>query len=468
MSTTQNQTQESFRDHIATIESDGRRHWIYPKKPKGKFYQWRTYLSWGLLLFLFAGPFIMIDGEPLLMINIFERKFVILGQIFWPQDFYLFVIAMLMLILFIILFTVVYGRLFCGWVCPQTIFMEMVFRKIEYWIEGDYKKQEKLDKMPWTAEKIRKKVLKNGIFILISVLIAHTFLAYIIGIDRTGEIITSPPTENTGGFAAMIIFSGLFYGVFARFREQVCIIACPYGRLQGVLLDNKSIVVAYDFKRGEPRESFRKNEDRRDLGKGDCVDCGLCVDVCPTGIDIRNGTQLECINCTACIDACDSVMDRVGLPRGLVRYASEDEIKKGSKFKFTGRMVAYTAVLGILVSAFLVLLTVRSPIDATVLRSQGTLFQELDNGKIQNLYTYKVMNKTNNDINVQFKLEDTNAELKMIGNVPTIPKGESMEGALMIIMDKAELDGYKTDVKVSIFDGEERLESVETTFIGPM
>lgn len=351
---------DAFRDKIATVDEEGKRNWVYPKKPKGTLYNWRKYLSYVLLAFFFGAPFIKINGEPLLMLNVIERKFVFFGQIFWPQDFYIFVIGTITFVVFIILFTVIYGRLFCGWVCPQTIFMEMVFRRIEYAIEGDFRKQQKLNQSAWTGEKIRKKALKHSVFFAISFLISNMFLTYIIGSDDWFELVTSPPHLHLGGLSAMLVFTGVFYGVFSYFREQVCTVVCPYGRLQGVLLDTKSIVVAYDFVRGEQRGRFKRRENREEKGKGDCIDCHACVDVCPTGIDIRNGTQLECVNCTACIDACDEIMDKVGFDRGLIRYASEENIREKKEFTFTPRMAAYSAVLGILISVFIMLLALRS------------------------------------------------------------------------------------------------------------
>ena len=345
------QDKDSFRDSIATIDDKGKRSWIFPKKPSGIFYKYRTYVSWFLLAFLLAAPFIKINGNQFLLFNVLERRFNIFGFPFWPQDFHLLVVSMIIGVVFIALFTVVYGRVFCGWVCPQTIFLEMVFRKIEYWIDGDRGAQIRLTKQEWTPEKIRKRVLKHSIFFIFSFIIANVFLAYLVGSDRLFEIITDNPFEHLSGLIAILIFTAVFYFIFAWFREQVCVIACPYGRLQSVLLDNKSIVVAYDYKRGEKeagRAKFKKNEDRPTTGKGDCIDCHQCVDVCPTGIDIRNGTQLECVNCTACIDACDFMMEKVELPKGLIRFASEDNIAKGEKPQFTPRMKGYTAVLTIL------------------------------------------------------------------------------------------------------------------------
>jgi cytochrome c oxidase accessory protein FixG len=249
---------EAYRDSIATVDEQGKRLWVYPKKPKGRFTNWRNYLSWVLLAFLFGMPFIKLNGEPFLLFNILERKFILFGIVFLPQDFHLFGLAMITFIVFIILFTVVFGRLFCGWVCPQTIFMEMVFRKIEYWIEGDANAQRKLNLAPWTTDKILKKSAKQAIFFAIAVLVSNTFLAYIIGIDEVIKIATEPVSMHLGGFIAMILFSFAFYFVFSYLREQVCTTICPYGRLQGVLLDKNSIVIAYDYIRGEPRGKIKK------------------------------------------------------------------------------------------------------------------------------------------------------------------------------------------------------------------
>ncbi|MEQ9169287.1 MAG: cytochrome c oxidase accessory protein CcoG, partial [Fulvivirga sp.] len=317
---------EQFRDGIATVDEEGKRVWVYPKKPKGYFHNLRKVVSAVLLILLFAGPFITISGRPLLLLNIFERKFVIFGQAFWPQDFFLLALLLITFFVFVILFTVVFGRLWCGWACPQTLFMEMVFRKIEYWLEGDANQQRKLNQRNWDFDKIWRKGLKHAIFMLVSIIIAHTVMAYLIGYKEVINIVSQPPTAHLSGFIGLTFFTFIFYGVFSYLREQACIAICPYGRLQGVLLDKKSIAVMYDWLRGEPRGKIKKNSDEQP--KGDCIDCKLCVHVCPTGIDIRNGTQLECVNCTACIDACDEVMVKINKPKGLIRYASYDSIKE--------------------------------------------------------------------------------------------------------------------------------------------
>lgn len=464
----QESAEETFRDHISTVDKDGKRVWVYPKKPKGKFTNYRSLVSYSLLLFLLGAPFIKVDGQPFLLFNIFERKFIIFGQVFWPQDFFLFVIGMLASLVFIILFTVVFGRIFCGWICPQTIFMEGVFRKIEYWIEGDYMAQRKLDKQSWDKEKITKKTIKHILFVMVSVLIMHTFMAYLVGVNEVWEIIKGGPAENTGGFIAMVVFTGLFYGVFSQMREQVCTTICPYGRLQGVLLDKQSVVVAYDHVRGEERGKFRKGEDREELGKGDCIDCKQCVYVCPTGIDIRNGTQLECVNCTACIDACDSIMDRIGKPRGLVRYASEENIVEKKPFQFTSRMKAYSGVLILLIGVLVTLLLVRSDFETTILRTPGILYQERADGMITNLYQVKMVNKTNNAMDVRFELLEPKGNIEMVGGQINLAEQGIGEGAFFVIIDPTEIYKMSTMISIGVYSGNELVETVETKFLGPM
>lgn len=462
---------DAFRDSIGTIDEKGKRKFVYPKKPKGKLYEYRKVVSYFLLLILVANPFIKVNGNQFMMFNVLERRFNIFGFPFWPQDFYLFVMSMIIGVVFVILFTVVFGRIFCGWICPQTIFLEMVFRRIEYWIDGDRGSQMRLAKQEWNAEKIRKRLLKWVIFFIFSFLIANVFLAYVIGSDALYLMIEEGPIVQASNFIALLIFTGVFYFVFAWFREQVCIIACPYGRLQGVLLDNKSINVAYDFVRGEKeigRAKFNKQEDRALTGKGDCIDCKQCVHVCPTGIDIRNGTQLECINCTACIDECDSIMESVGLPKGLIRYASEDEIEKKEPFKFTARMKGYTAVLGILITVFIGLLFLRNDVEATILRLPGQLFQHKGD-KISNVYTYKIVNKTIKDYNdIHFEIISHKGEIKKVGNqhFKVIKQGIS-EGTMFVEIKEIDLESDKTKLQIGVFDGKNLLETTTTNFLAP-
>ncbi|GAA3517241.1 cytochrome c oxidase accessory protein CcoG [Aquimarina addita] len=466
------QGQDNFRDTIGTLNEEGKRAWVFPKRPEGIWYEYRKFVSYVLLAFLFSAPFIKINGNQFLLFNVLERRFNIFGFPFWPQDFHLFVIMMIIGVVFVIFFTVAFGRLFCGWVCPQTIFMEMVFRRIEYWIDGDRGKQIRLNKMPWNREKIKKRVLKWSVFFVISFLIANVFLAYFISSDRLIRYITDGPFSHTSTLVSLLIFTGVFYFVFAWFREQVCIIACPYGRLQGVLLDNKSIVVAYDYKRGEKEEGrarFKKNEDREITGKGDCIDCFQCVHVCPTGIDIRNGTQLECVNCTACIDACDHMMESVNLPKGLIRYASEDNIEKKEKFKFTPRLKGYTVVLGILTAILIGMLFLRNDIEARILRLPGQLYERKSDTIISNVYTFKLINKTVEDIeHVHFELLSHTGVIKVVSHDDFKVAGQGLaEGTLFIEIHLSALKGDKDRLKIGVYSEDELIETTTTAFLGP-
>ncbi len=478
---------ESFRDAIATVDKEGKRVWIYPKKPQGRFYTARKGVSAAFVALFLVMPFIKIDGEQFLLLNVLERKFVLFGMVFSPQDFHLFVLVMLTFVVFIILFTVVYGRLFCGWVCPQTVFMEMIFRRIEYWIEGDAGEQRRLDQAPWTADKIRKKALKHGIFFAIAVVVSNYFLAYIIGMDQVLRIISEPISQHWVGFLSMMAFSGAFYFVFARLREQVCTTICPYGRLQGVLLVKDSIVVAYDFVRGEPRSKLRKSKSGvaaenpvqqiqaavnggapPERTAGDCIDCKLCIAVCPTGIDIRNGTQLECINCTACIDVCDQVMDKVGRPRGLIRYDSMTGIESGHRRLFTPRVVGYTAVLIALITLDVILLTGRGLVETIILRSPGQTYQEKDATHLTNLYTFTLINKSNRSLPVTFRLASPEGNIQMVGQpIGELPKGQTYKGVFFLELEKSKLEGRKTPVVIEVWSEGQKIDQVKTAFMGP-
>jgi len=460
--------QEEFRDSIATVDEKGKRVWIYPKKPSGLYHKWRIAVTVLLLSILFAGPFLKINGQPFLLLNIFERKFVILGQAFWPQDFFLLAIVLITFFVFVILFTVVFGRVWCGWMCPQTLFMEMVFRKIEYWIEGDSGAQRRLNKQPWDATKIFKKTSKHIIFLLISILIAHTVMAYLIGVDNTADIVSRPPSENLAGFLGLVGFTGIFYFVYAKFREQACIAVCPYGRLQGVLLTKESLVVAYDWLRGEPRGHIKKESPAK-VEHGDCIDCKLCVHVCPTGIDIRNGTQLECVNCTACIDACDDVMVKIGRPKGLIRYASYNSIKDGILQIVNGRVIGYSVVLLVLLSVLSFALITRSDVEATMLKVPGTLYQR-EPGFITNLYNVEFVNKTFGELTLEMKVESPpTAQLKKVdSNAIIIPAEGFVKGVYFIRIPDKDITNARTVVVLGVYHNNKKIETVKVKFIGPV
>lgn len=458
--------EESFRDHISTTNEEGFRSWVYAFRPSGRLHNYRVLVAVFLLTVFFTLPFIRIHNEPFLMMNFFERKFVIFGNVFWPQDFHIFVIATITLIVTIVLFTVIYGRVWCGWACPQTIFLEMVYRKIEFWIEGNAPKQKKLDSGPLTFGKFWRKSLKHLIFIAIAIIVIHTLVSYIIGKDRVFDLIRQGPSQNFAAFSAISFFVFAYYFVFARFREQVCTLVCPYGRLQGVMLDSNSLVVAYDYRRGEKRGFFKRNEDRQASGKGDCIDCKSCVNVCPTGIDIRNGTQLECINCTACIDACNHVMNRFGFRPGLIRIASANEIAEGRKFRFTGRIAAYTVLLAGLITTLTLLFVLRNDTETTILRVPGSLYQDMGT-EITNLYNFKIINKTSQALEIEIRPIELEGRIQSIGGPLIVEPNATGEGVFLLYLAKEHISGESIPVTFGVYSDDTLLEKEKATFIGP-
>jgi len=459
-----------FRDHLSTADRSGRRQWVYPSKPEGRYFRARTWFSFLLLAIMFGGPFVTIHGNPLLLVNIVERKFVILGQIFWPQDMILFAIALLVFVTGIIIFTAAFGRLWCGWACPQTVLMEMVFRKIEYFIEGDAHQQCALAAAPWSAGKIAKKTSKHAVFFAVSFLIGNVLLSYIIGWRQLYGIVTDSPAAHLQGLTFMILFTLLFYGIFARFREQACTFICPYGRFQSALLDENSIVVAYDYKRGDKRGPLRRGQkfgERRYAGFGDCIACRRCVDVCPTGIDIRDGTQMECVHCTACIDACDAVMAKVGSPLGLIRYASLNGIERGEKLRLTPRLAGYSVLLLVLGVVLGFMIFTRADVETTMLRAPGSLFQQMPDGRFSNLYTIKVVNKTSREMPVELRLENVPGDLHVMGAAIVVAPQKLAENSVLIELDPAAMKSGTTPVSVGVYSNGRRIQVIKTAFIGP-
>lgn len=464
LSETYDTIQEAFRNRMSNTDEKGKYKHVYASKPKGKFYNIRTILSYVYLLLFVGLPFVKVNGQPFILLNFPAGKFILFSKVFWPQDFFIFAIGMIAAIIFIALFTVIFGRLFCGWICPQTIFMEMFFRKIEWVIEGTPAEQKRLNAAPWTGKKIFKKTLKHVVFFLFSFIIANTFLAYIVGVDELYDMIKHP-AANIGTLVALLAFTGVFYAVFAFVRDIVCTTICPYGRLQSVLFDKDTMQVAYDYKRGEPRGKVKKREENN---LGDCIDCNRCVVVCPTGIDIRNGVQMECVGCTACIDACDEMMIKVNRPTGLIRYASENEIADKKKFHLNFKVKGYSFILLLLLGVMTYLIASGKSIDTNITRAQGQLYTEQQDGKITNLYNAKIINKTNKPQSYKMKVEGIDAEVKMVTDDKALLKPEAInEVTFFINIDKSKLRERKTDLLVGVYNDGELVETVKTTFLGP-
>ena len=447
----------SFRDRPLIIDETGKRRWIYAKQPKGKWYIRRTIFAWCCIAFLVLAPIIKVNGNPLMLLDIANRRFSIFGNIIWSQDTYILALIMSVAVVFVVLFTVVFGRLWCGWACPQTIFIEMIYRRIEYVFDGNYRKSSKKKKSGFASTLTL--LGKHFSFIIVSIIITNVFLMWFTGPQKLLQIISEPISRNSVGFMFMIGISIFYYWIYSYFREQVCTFACPYGRLQGVLLDSKSISVIYDFKRGEPRGAKET---------GDCIDCKQCIAVCPTGIDIKNGSQLECINCTACIDECNIVMKRINKPQNLIRFDSYNGVETGKKLIGNARTYSYSAVLLILIIILGFTVSKRTPIDATIMRLSGTLYQTIDSATISNMYNVKIINKTNTNKNLSFRIiNNKNGIIQLVGNSSLLKMNGTSESIMVIKLKKNNLAGKITNLSIGIFEGENFLETANINFIGP-
>lgn len=471
---------ERFRSELASIAPDGRRRWIFARKPSGKYYRWRSIIAALLLSFLFLAPHIKVNGHQFILLNIIKREFVLFGVPFWPNDSYLILLIFLTVLISFVVFTAILGRLWCGWLCPQTIFMEMVFRRIEWWIDGGPKEQALRKAGPWTWDRLWRASLKVTVFFAISFAIANTFLAYVVSTDALLLYISDGPVAHLSLFIPLLIFSVVFFAVFYRFREQACLIACPYGRYMSALVDQNTVAVTYDFKRGEHRAKWTKEDNdakqrcqeqgtsvERPNGHGDCVDCHQCVTVCPTGIDIRNGIQLECVNCTACIDACDEVMNKVGLPRGLVRYTSATMVLQGAATWLTPRIKAYIVVWLLMVSTVVGLYIHRSTLDVQIVRQSGSLWVNTTGG-VANFYTIQVINKTDERHTVSVDVvSPKGATVQLLGAIQSVAPHAIVKGRLYIIVPDSLRRSETSTVALVVHSGSAEILSTTVSFVAP-
>lgn len=397
-----------FRDTLYTISKDGSRKWVSPTVVWGDIRKLRAAVAALLLVAYLATPWIRVGGKQAVLINVFGREFTFFGTTYWATDTLplVFILGLLGMTLFMV--SAVIGRAWCGWACPETVFLEFIFRPIEALIEGSPAKRIRLNQAAWSTEWVIKKGLKLTLYTMIAWLMANTLVAYFVGRESLLVMVTHSPLENLDIFILCLIYTAAFLFQFGWFREQFCTVLCPYARFQSVLLDRASLVVGYDTKRGEPRGKAKEP------GHGDCVDCGLCVRVCPTGIDIRNGIQLECVHCAACIDACNSIMDGIGKPRGLIRYDSEQGFAQEKKRFIRPRLFLYTTVIIVLLTALTVSLSKRSEIDFQILRGGLDLpFTVLADGQIVNHLHLRMGNK--DDEAHTFTITSINAEdLKLV------------------------------------------------------
>jgi len=454
-----NKSDQDFRDRPNNIDASGQRKWIRAKQPRGKWYLRRNIVGYLLILFLIVAPFLKVDGHPFMLLDILNRKFYLFGLMVFAEDTYILALVMAVTVISIVLFTVVFGRVWCGWACPQTLFLELVYRKIEFLFDGNGRKGK--NRKDSAASSGFRRMAKQAVFVAVSIFFTNVFLMWFIGPAQLWKIMTEPVGDHLVGFLVMIALSMFYYWIYAYFREQVCTLFCPYGRMQGVLLDSNSISVIYDFKRGEPRNS-KVSEG------GDCINCLQCIAVCPTGIDIRNGSQLECIHCAACIDECNLVMKKINRPYNLIRYDSFRGVESGKRSFLNARSIAYTAVLVVLMVILAFTAGRRSTIDVTMWRAQGTLYQQLDSETISNIYQIMFLNKGNEPLELTLRLLDCpTGELTIAGGKIVLPPDGKMKEALIVKMKKGSLTGKVTDFKIGLFSGDQLKETITSNFLAP-
>lgn len=456
-------------ERLATTDEHGNRVFIYPEDVKGKWKSRRKVFYWFLILLYLVLPWFYIDGKPALMINIFKREFTLMGFTLHgvePILMFLLVASGLFLIAFA---TSLFGRIWCGWACPQTVFIQSIFMKVEALIEGKARERRELDKAPWTLNKIIRRSLKWIAFTIISLHIAHTFIGYFVGPRELFQMTMHAPSENFGIFVATMIITSIFLLDFGWFREQFCIIACPYGRMQSVVMDDNSLVVAYDPKRGEPR---RGTEGVERSQEGDCINCYNCVKVCPTGIDIRRGTQLECIACTQCIDACDDIMTKLKRPTGLIKYSSENQLNDKERKVITVRSAIYACISAAFVAAFLFFLNASTNLNMVFLRSKVPFQMIEENARVVNHFTLKLSHQGSQVFKVNFEIREPELKdkIQIVTNLhPTVVNVPEKKTVLFFKFTPDILQAGTRKVTVEAVDHETHaiVATREVTLVGP-
>lgn len=474
---------------LSTLNPDGSRRWIRPRPSPGRMRMWRRLVAYGLIAVFVALPYVKIGGKPAILLDIAARRFTILGRTFLPTDTLALALLMVAVFVGVFLVTALAGRVWCGWGCPQTVYMEFLFRPIERLFCGTPgRRKNRLQASAAGA------VLRTVVYVVLALGLAHTFLAYFVGVERLAQWVRQSPWEHPVPFLVMVVTTGLILLDFGYFREQVCIVMCPYGRFQSVMLDRHSLIVSYDRKRGEPRGKAKRGKSAAagavaaggrlglpvlngalaagDEARGDCVDCGLCVATCPTGIDIRDGLQLECINCAQCIDACDAVMKKLGRPTGLIRYSSQAAIEGQRTRVLRPRIAVYSAVLAVVVGALSLVLAGAAPADVTVLRGLGRPFTELPGGEIANPVRVKIVNRT--DEPATFTIGAVAADgaergVRTVCEEPTVAlgPGESRTVPVMVVAPAEAFERGGLEVLVRVSDGEKFTRDVPYRMLGP-
>ncbi len=452
--------EENSTGRLDSLNEDGSRKVIHPADVSGRFTRWRAWVRYALIMILLMTPLLTIHGQPLLLLDVQERSFTILAHSYNGQDAWLLFFLITGLGFALVVATSLAGRVWCGWACPQTVFVEGIYRRLERLIDGSRMEQIRLDKASWTARKLGKRALKYALFFVISSVLAHLLLGYFVPIRHLWTLLSAGPRQHPEAFGWVTALTALFFFDFGFFREQFCVVMCPYGRMQSLMNDEHSINIAYDSKRGEPRGKLKV------LQRGDCIDCGRCVAVCPTGIDIRNGLQLDCIGCAACIDACDEVMLQVQQPKGLIRYDSEVGLNGGKTKLLRPRTYAYM-VLGLAgLIAFSVATLSRTPYSVDLLRPSSTPFL-LEAGSIHDRFTLHLLNKTQKPMRFQLFPAASGGVSWSVPEVDLdLPARGDMQLPLLASMPQ---DQFHHDFKVQIavrVDGAAQ-RPVTASFLGP-
>jgi cytochrome c oxidase accessory protein FixG len=455
---------EAREQVLSTLNRDGSRRWIRPHVVHGRYWRRRLIVAWSLIAIFTAIPYIRMYGKPLMLFDIARREFTLFGTTFLATDTMFLMLLLVGIFVSIFLLTAIFGRVWCGWACPQTVYMEFVYRPIEQLIEGGRSGQIRIDRqgLHW------RRVLKYVVFALVSLFLAHTFLAYFVGVERLVQWVQRSPFEHPAAFLVMVGTAVLMFADFAYFREQVCIVACPYGRFQSVMLDRNSLIVGYDARRGEPRGKVGVRRRQGEEGFGDCVACNMCVVTCPTGIDIREGLQMECLHCTQCMDACDQTMTRVGKPLGLIRYGTQEEFEGRRRKRFRPRLVLYPAVLAVVFGLLGLSLAQRETADVTLLRGIGTPYIELPSGEIANQLRVKIVNRSEDDQSYRIELVDLpQATVIAPENPLPVEAGASVTTTVFVHAPPDAFEGGRIEVDVRVRDGDEYDEVLPYRLLGP-